>query len=38
MTPEMRDYFVQLFSGNTAILEEEKALAKKQQGSSSGVN
>lgn len=38
MTQAMRDYFVQLFSGNTAVLEEEKALAKKQQGTSSGVN
>jgi hypothetical protein len=30
MTPEMKDYFAQLFSGNTAVLEEEKTLAKKQ--------
>ncbi|PWV53635.1 alpha/beta hydrolase [Chitinophaga sp. S165] len=38
MTPEMRDYFVQLFSGNTAVLEEEKTLAKKPQGASSEIN
>jgi len=35
MTAEMRDYFVQLFGGNTAVLEEEKTLAKKQ-GSGAG--
>lgn len=38
MTPEMKDYFVQLFSGNTAVLEKEETLAKKQQGTSSGIN
>jgi hypothetical protein len=38
MTTEMKDYFGQLFSGNIAVLEEEKALAKKPGGSVGNVN
>ncbi|PSL35779.1 alpha/beta hydrolase [Chitinophaga ginsengisoli] len=38
MTQEMRDYFAQLFSGNGAVLEEEKTLAKKQPGALETVN
>jgi len=38
MTQEMRDYFAQLFSGNSAVLEEEKTLAKKQPGALETVN
>lgn len=38
MTEEMKDYFRQLFTGNAAVLEEEKTLAKKLQSGASGVN
>lgn len=38
MTPEMKDYFARLFSGNTAVLEEEKTLAKKQPAVQESVN
>jgi esterase/lipase superfamily enzyme len=38
MTQEMKDYFVQLFSGNAAVLEDEKTLAKKQHVISGEVN
>ncbi|UPK70650.1 alpha/beta hydrolase [Chitinophaga filiformis] len=38
MTQEMKDYFTQLFSGNNAVLEEEKTLAKKQPGVQESVN
>lgn len=37
MTPEMKDYFAQLFSGNTAVLEDGNTLAGKQ-GAGSVVN
>lgn len=38
MTTEMKDYFVQLFGGNTAVLEEENTLAKKQSGNRENAN
>jgi hypothetical protein len=38
MTSEMRSYFGQLFSGNSAVLEEGKALAKKQGSGEGSVN
>ncbi len=38
MTPEMKDYFAELFGGNPAVLEEEKTLAKKQPGAQESVN
>ncbi|SHM36218.1 alpha/beta hydrolase [Chitinophaga sp. CF418] len=38
MTQEMKDYFTQLFGGNTAVLEDEKTLAKKQAGAQESVN
>ena len=38
MTSEMKEYFVQLFSGNMAVLEEEKTLVKKEGSAAGSVN